>query len=61
MKLTAAERQTLHLALNLAIGWEYALYQATEPITPDEKKTLRECQRNIKKFGRLRDKLLGDQ
>ena len=52
MKLTAADKRALRLALRLAIEWEVSLADgASEP------NQLASCARNIERFRRLLEKL----
>lgn len=62
--LTAADRKLLRLALNLARQWEASLMDSCSPdplykATTHQKAMMRQCQRNIAAFEKLRAKIDG--
>lgn len=64
--LTKSEQRTLRLMCHLACAWEASLLDANDPGGPykpttEQRKTMRACQRNIKRFARLETKLLEAQ
>jgi hypothetical protein len=61
MKLSQAELRLMRLSLTLAVRWESELVMANTPdggeLDAYQQKTIRGCERNIKRMHALRDRV----